>query len=145
MIGEKKGTQVNPNKLVYEPTLSSRVNGIWVGYCKGDSIHREHFVRIISRKKFFILNNRTDSFKIPNIKTYTQRLFPVTQFLRCPSGKTYMRFDKLLNDKLAVPEIEIYKCEGSYRGFGHKEHYLRIQHGRLAGKDIGMLVITMES
>ena len=134
-----------PNKLDYEQTISSRNIGVWIGYCKGDSVHPQHFLRIIKISKFSLLKNKTDTFKIPKKKSTAKRLFPFKSNLRCPTGKVYMTFQKKLTQKLGKEGIDIYRCHGNRKGTGHKEHYVRIEQGLIANGNIGMITVSIES
>lgn len=138
-----------PNMINYLQPISSRKLGVWVGHCSGDKSHPEHLILIKKAKKYYLLNNVTDIFKKPDGKILGKRLFERKQQLRCPIGKVYMNLQKGNTTSLNMPNVDIYKCKGNFKGSGHKEHYVRIHHGKLEvelnKKNIGVIIITIES
>jgi len=134
----------SPNVLVYEQSLSARKLGVWIGYCKGDSIHPEHFVRIFSLPKWHILNSKNDAFKQAYKKSNKKRLFEVKKKLRCPIAKVYMNYQEELTQKLGMEAVDIYRCMGSRRGNRHNRHLVKISHGTLEGKKIPIIVVVLE-
>lgn len=138
-----------PNKLDYLQPISSRKLGVWIGHCKGDKAHQEHLIVIKKAKKYFLLNNVTDIFKKPDGKVLGSRLFEREMQLRCPIGKVYMNLQRSASASINMPNVDIYRCKGNYKGSGHREHYVRIHHGQLEiqinKKTIGVLIVTMES
>jgi len=146
VIGE---IQDLPNQINYLSAISNTYSKVWIGHCKGDKSHPEHFVVIKKMKKWFILHNKTDTFKKAKGRIKGKKLFERKTKLRCPIGKVYMIFKKKDTNLLGIPNVDIYKCKGSFYGSGHKEHYIRINHGSLGvkinKKEIGVLIVTIES
>lgn len=138
-----------PNKLNYLQPISSRRLGVWIGHCKGDKSHKEHLIVLKKAKKYFLLNNVTDIFKKPDGKVLGSRLFERFPQLRCPEGKVYMNLQRTATKSLNMNTVDIYRCKGNFKGSGHKEHFIRIQHGQLEveinKKMIGVLIVTIES
>lgn len=138
-----------PNELTYLQPISSRKLGVWIGFCKGDAIHPEHIFLLKKSKKWFLLNNTTDIFKKPDGTLLGKRMFDRLPQLRCPVGKVYMNLQRKTTTDLKMNNVDIYKCKGNFKGSGHKEHYVRIQHGELEvkinKKSIGVLIVTIES
>ena len=156
VIGE---IESKPNKLDYLQPISSRKHGVWIGHCNGDKVHDEHIVVLKKARKYYLLNNLTDIFKKPSGKILGKRLFDrcdpknpkifLHPKLRCPIGKVYMNLQYKATSDLNMPRVDIYKCKGSFLGSGgHKEHYVRINHGALGveinKKIVGVLIITTE-
>lgn len=138
-----------PNKLTYLQPISSRKLGVWIGKCDGDKSHPEHIIMLKKAKKYFLINNATDIFKKPDGSVLGKRLFDREPQLRCPVGKVYMNLQRKHTTELNMPNVDIYKCKGNFKGSGHKEHFVRIHHGKLESminkKIIGVLIVTIES
>jgi len=145
VIGE---IESKPNKLNYLQPISSRRLGVWIGYCKGDKVHKEHLIVMKKAKKYYIRNNVTDIFKKVDGRVLGKRMFDRLPQLRCPIGKVYMNIQRKDTRELNIMNLDIYKCKGSFKGSGHKEHFVRIHHGELEveinKKKLGVLIITSE-
>ena len=138
-----------PKELNYLTAISNRYGKVWIGHCAGDKSHPEHLVVLKRSKKWFVLHTKTNTFKKPDGTILGDRLFERVSKLRCPVGKTFMIFEKGATTKLGIPNVDIYKCKGNFKGLGHKEHLVRIHHGsldvKINKKEIGVLIITLES
>lgn len=138
-----------PNELSYLQAISSRKRGVWIGYCKGDSSHKEHIFVLKKSKRWILLKNSSDIFKKPDGTVLGSRMFDRVFQLRCPVGKVYMNIQKKLTRQFGMPNVDIYRCKGKSKGTGHKEHLVKIHHGSLEveinKKRVGVLIVTVES
>jgi len=141
-----------PNKITYLQAISSRQLGTWIGHCAGDKSHPEHIIMVKTGEKWYIKNAKTDIFttRWDQInKKIQMRLFERKPKLRCPEGKCWMNLQKKTTTLLGIDNTDIYKCLGNLQGSGHKEHFVRIQHGALGvkinKKDLGVLIVIIES
>src|SRR3990167_1307175 len=145
-------TMALPNQLVYQPALSSRQNGIWVGFCDGDTSHPAHFVVIKRDVRSQLKSLKSDIFHKVGKPSVSVRLFERIKKLRCQEGKCFISFQKKPTEKLGMDNADIYRCAGNLKGSGHRRHFVRIQHGLLDLKfkvdkksfDIPAVVITLE-
>ena len=139
-----------PNELTYLQSISNRRYGVWVGYCKGDRSHQEHIIVIRKRKKYYILNDTSNSFKKPDGTIFGSRLFERILQLRCPVGKVHMNLQRKATSDLNIDTVDFYRCKGRRGriGSGHKAHFVKIQHGELEvkinKKTVGVLIVTIE-
>lgn len=151
-----------PNKITYLQAISSRQLGTWIGHCAGDKSHPEHIFMIKAQERWHVKNSKSDIFttrweeinkKIQmrlfdryNAEKPEKVLYPK---LRCPEGKCDMNFQRKATTLLNMDNTDIYKCLGNFQGSGHKEHFVRIQHGALGvkinKKDLGVLIVIIES
>ncbi len=137
-----------PNELSYWGQVSSKETDIWIGWCKGDKSHDEHFIKIIKKSKYQVLRRDKNAFRLPSGKDLGKRLFERHRKLRCPVGKVYMILQKKQTKSQPFQNLDIYRCMGNLKGGGHRSHYVKLVHGTtdftINQKKIGVLIVTVE-
>ena len=137
-----------PNKLDYITYFSERIGNVWIGWCKGDKKHSEHFIKVTENVRSVVIRRSQNSFRTPQ-KDLSSRVFERQKLLRCPKGKVYMALQKVMTKKQPFDNLDIYQCKGNLKGKGHRPHYVKLVHGEtdftVNGKKIKVLIVTIES